>query len=83
MGALALVVVGAAANLLGWDIRAWFSQLWDTITGISAEYVVAGVGLLTVQTTAVALGWCSILRFAYPGQVRAREVIACYGARSR
>src|SRR5262249_48385213 len=46
----------------------------------SAEYVVAGVGLLTVQTTAVALGWYSILRFAYPRQVRAREVIACYGA---
>jgi len=39
VGALALVVAGAAANLLGWDIRAWFSQLWDTITGISAEYV--------------------------------------------
>ena len=80
VGALALVVLGAAANLLGWDIRAWFSQLWDTITGIAAEYVVAGVALLTVQTTAVALGWYSILRFAYPGRVRAREVLACYAA---
>src|SRR5262249_60191747 len=80
VGALTLVVVGAAANLLGWGIPAWVSPLWDTITGISAEYVVAGVGLLTVQTTAVALGWCSILRFAYPGRGRAREVISCYGA---
>ena len=28
-------MIGAAANLLGWDIRGWFSDLWDTITEIS------------------------------------------------
>ena len=37
-----LVVIGAAANLLGWDIRGWFEQLWDTMTGISVAYLVAG-----------------------------------------
>jgi uncharacterized membrane protein YbhN (UPF0104 family) len=80
IGAAALVVIGAFANLVGWDIRGWLSDLWDTITEISAEYVVAGVVLKTVQTTAAAFSWYAILRFAYPGKVRWREVLACYAA---
>jgi uncharacterized membrane protein YbhN (UPF0104 family) len=80
VGALVIVVVGAFANLVGWDIKGWFSDLWDTITEISVEYVVAGVALKTLQTTATALGWYSILRFAYPGQVRWRDILACYAA---
>ena len=40
--ALLIVVIGAAADLLGWDIRGWFENLWDTITQISAAYLVAG-----------------------------------------
>ena len=35
MYALIVVVFGAAANLLGWDIRGWFHSLWNTITTIS------------------------------------------------
>jgi uncharacterized membrane protein YbhN (UPF0104 family) len=73
-------VIGAAADLLGWDIRGWLESLWDTINEISASYVVAGVALATVQTTAVAIGWYSILRFAFPGRVRGREVVAAYAA---
>ena len=34
MWALIVVVIGAAANLLGWDIRGWFHSLWNTITTI-------------------------------------------------
>jgi uncharacterized membrane protein YbhN (UPF0104 family) len=79
-GALVIVVIGALANLLGWDIRAWFSELWDTITEISAAYLVAGVALKTVQTTTTAFAWYSILRFAYPGRVRWRDILACYAA---
>jgi uncharacterized membrane protein YbhN (UPF0104 family) len=79
-GALVLVVIGAVANLLGWDLRGWFSELWDTISEISAEYVVAAILLKTVQTSATALAWYSILRFAYPGRVLWREILACYAA---
>ena len=64
--AVLLVVIAAAADLLGWDIRGWFSNLWDTITEISAAYIVAGVALKTVQTTLTAFAWYSILRYAYP-----------------
>src|SRR6476660_218942 len=78
-GALVLIVIGAAANLLGWDIRGWLEELWDTITGISIGYLIAAVALKTVQTTATAFAWYSILRYAYP-TARFRLVLACYAA---
>jgi uncharacterized membrane protein YbhN (UPF0104 family) len=80
VGALVIVVIGAAARLLGWDISGWFSDLWDTITSISAGYLIAAVVLKTVQTTATAFAWYSILRFAYPGGVRWLDILACYAA---
>ena len=80
VGAAAILVIGAFANLLGWDIRGWFSELWDTITQISGKYLVAAVVLKTVQTAATAYGWYSILRFAYGDRVRWREIFACYAA---
>ena len=80
-GALVIVVIGAAAVLLGWNIRGWFEQLWDTLTTISIQYIVAGCVLVTVQTTATAYAWYSILRYGYPeGGVRWREVWAAYAA---
>ena len=75
-----VLVIGAAASLLGWDIKGWFSELWDTLSGISIGYVIAGVALKTVQTTLTAFGWYSILRFAYPGSVRWLQILACYAA---
>ena len=75
--AAVIVVIGAAADLLGWDIRDWFSNLWDTITEISAAYVVAGVALKTVQTTLTAFAWYGILRYAYP-TTSFKVVLACY-----
>jgi uncharacterized membrane protein YbhN (UPF0104 family) len=80
VGALVVVVIGAAANLLGWNIREWFGDLWDTMTEISIEYLIAGVALKTIQTTLTAISWYSILRFAYPGQVRLLDIVACYAA---
>jgi uncharacterized membrane protein YbhN (UPF0104 family) len=80
VGALVIVVIGAAANLLGWDIRGWLSDVWDTITEISAASLVAATLLKTLQTTATAFAWYSILKFAYPGAVRLRDIVACYAA---
>jgi len=80
VGALIVVVIGAAANLLGWDIRGWFSELWDTISEISVGYLIAGVALKTVQTSLTALGWYYILRFAYADAVRWRDIWASYAA---
>ena len=75
--ALLIVVISAAADLLGWDIRGWFENLWDTITQISAAYLVAAVALKTVQTSLTAFAWYAILRYAYP-TTSFRVVLACY-----
>jgi len=75
--ALLIVVIAAAAYLLGWDIRGWFSNLWDTISSISAAYLAAAVALKTVQTVATAFAWFAILRYAYPS-TSFRVVLACY-----
>jgi uncharacterized membrane protein YbhN (UPF0104 family) len=72
------VAAAAFANLVGWDFRGWFHDLWETLTGISREYIVAGVLLMTLKTTATAYAWYTILRFAYPGEVRFRIVLAAY-----
>lgn len=80
IGAAVVVVMGAAAQLLGWNVRGWLGDVWDTITGISAGYLAAGVFLATAQTTLTAFAWYSILRFAYPGRVRLLDVVACYAA---
>ena len=80
-GILLIVVIGALADLLGWNIRGWFKELWDTITTISVEYVVGACLLLIVQTTTTAYAWFSILRYGYPDAgVRWREVWAAYAA---
>jgi uncharacterized membrane protein YbhN (UPF0104 family) len=76
--ALIVVVIGAAANLLGWDIRGWFHSLWSTITTISAGSLIAAILLMIVQTTATAFAWFSILKFAYPDRVKWRDILAGY-----
>ena len=75
-----VVVFGAAAQLLGWDIRGWFQQLWDVMSTISVGYLVGAVAFKVVQTTLVAYAYFAILTYAYPGKVRWREIYACYAA---
>jgi uncharacterized membrane protein YbhN (UPF0104 family) len=77
--ALAVVVVGAALNLLGWDLRGWFNELWDTMTDISLGYLVAGLVVQTAQTTLIAFAWVPILRYAYPdAEIPFKPVLAAY-----
>ena len=81
IGALVLVVIGAAATLFGWDISGWFEHVWNTCTSISAGYLIAAIVLITLQTTTTAYAWYSILRFAYPESgVSWLQVLACYSA---
>jgi uncharacterized membrane protein YbhN (UPF0104 family) len=76
--ALIVLVIGAAANLFGWDIRGWFHDLWGTVTTISAASLAAAICCMIVQTTATAFAWYSILKFAYPERTRWRDVLAGY-----
>jgi hypothetical protein len=74
---LVVVVIGAFADLLGWDITGWLGDVWDTITSITVAELVAATVLKTLQTTATAYAWYAILKYAYP-TTRFRLVLACY-----
>ena len=79
--ALVIVVIGAAATLFGWDISGWFKTLWHAVTAISIGYLLAGIALITLQTTMTAYAWYSILRYGYPDSgVRWVQILACYAA---
>src|SRR5213076_2311866 len=78
--AAVFVLIGAFASLVGWDITGWLSDVWDTLSAISVGYIVAACVLKTAQTTLAAFGWYAILRFAYPGRVRWRDILAAYAA---
>ena len=78
MWALIIVVIGAVANLLGWNIRGWFHDLWKTITTISVGSLIAAIALMALQTTATAYAWYSILHFAYPERTKWRDILAGY-----
>ena len=74
-----VAVVVAVLDLLGIDVRGWFSDLWDTLTNIAFGYLVAGWTLQTVQTTLTALAWYYILRAGYPDSgILYRGVLASY-----
>jgi uncharacterized membrane protein YbhN (UPF0104 family) len=76
--ALVIVVIGAAANLLGWDLKGWFESLWDTIRTISLTDLLAAISLKTVQTAAAAFAYYSILRYAYGDRVHWLQIFATY-----
>lgn len=81
VGALVLVVIGAAAALAGWDPGTWLKELWHSMRSIPLGDLLAGVALITIQTTTTAYAWFAILRFAYPReQVLWIQVLACYAA---
>ena len=81
IGALVIVVIGAAATLFGWDLTGWFKHIWNTIKAIPVASLLAAVVLITVQTATTAYAWFSILRYGYPdADVPWLPVFACYAA---
>ena len=77
---VAFVVTLAFLRICGVDVWGWLEELWDTVTDISAGYVVLGCLFQGLQTTFTALGWFGILSYAYRGQVTFRPVLASYAA---
>lgn len=77
--AVVVAVCWVALDLLGWDVRAWFRDVWDTMTEISLAWLIAGLAAQTVQTTFTALAWLPILRYAYPdAEIPFKPVLASY-----
>ncbi|MGZ4392214.1 MAG: lysylphosphatidylglycerol synthase domain-containing protein [Gaiellaceae bacterium] len=81
IGALVIVVVAALANLLGWDIWGWLKSVWDTMTSITVESLIAAIVLKTLQTGLTAFGWYWILRYGFPNaRIRWLDIFALYAA---
>jgi uncharacterized membrane protein YbhN (UPF0104 family) len=79
LAAVALAI--AALALLGVDVRGWFSDVWDALTGVGLGYLIAGWTFQTAQTTLTALGWYFILRAGFPDAgMLYRGVLAAYAA---
>jgi uncharacterized membrane protein YbhN (UPF0104 family) len=75
--ALAVVVL----NFLGVDVVGWLGEIWDALTGVSIEYLLAGFALQTAQTTLTALGWYYVLRAASPeSPFSYLQILAAYAA---
>jgi uncharacterized membrane protein YbhN (UPF0104 family) len=76
---VAIALLWLAVDLLGWDVRSWFDQLWHEMTSISLGYLVAGLVAQTAQTTLCAYAWLWILRYAYPEvELPFKPVLAAY-----
>lgn len=76
-----IAVLLVVLQLTGADIVGWLSRLWDTLTEISLQYIVAGLAFQAAQTTLTALAWYFILAAGYPhGGVRYRQILAAYAA---
>ena len=73
-----VTVAVALLNLAGVDVAGWFSDLWDQITDLPAETIVAGVTLQSAQTALAGISYYGILRAAYPGEVRIAPVVTAY-----
>src|SRR4249920_3164882 len=79
LAVVALLVV--TLRLFGVDVWGWITSVWDTLTEISAKYLVVGYALQTVQTTLTALAWYFILRAGFPNApLTYLEVLAAYAA---
>ena len=50
------------------DVWGWLQELWDTVTEISAGYIILGCLFQGGQTVFTALGWYGILNDAYRGR---------------
>ena len=65
-------------DLLGVDVSAWLSDLWDQIKDVPAGYIVAALIFQSAQTLFAGLSYYGILRAAYPGQVELWPIVTAY-----
>ena len=75
---VSLAVAGAFAHLVGWDIRGWFHDLWETVKTISTAHLIAGIVCMIIQTSMAAFAWYSIVHYAYPKRTKWKDILAAY-----
>ena len=73
---VALVVF--VLDLLGVDVRGWFSDLWDQIKAVPVGYIILALVFQTGQTVFAGLSYYGILSAAYPGEVGFWPIVTAY-----
>jgi uncharacterized membrane protein YbhN (UPF0104 family) len=75
----AAAVVFGVLQAAGVDIGGWLGGLWDTLSSVSAPYLLAAVALQTMSTAFTALAWLYILRAGYPhAEIKYLPILAAY-----
>ena len=75
---LGIAAVVGILDVLGVDVSGWFSELWDSVTSISAGTLIAAIVLQTGQTVFAGLSYYGILSAAYPRQVKLAPIVTAY-----
>src|SRR5215471_728805 len=73
-----LALLCLVLQLVGVDVRAWFRDLWDQMTGIPLKYLLAALVFQTGQTFFAGVSYYGILRAAYPDEVELWPIVAAY-----
>ena len=75
---LGIAVCIGILDLLGVDVRGWFSDLWDQIKAVPVGYIIAALVFQTGQTIFAGLSYYGILSAAYPGEVLLWPIVTAY-----
>ena len=75
---LALVAFLVVLNALGVDVSGWISSFWDQVKAVPDGYLAFALLFQLAYTTLCGFSYYSILRYAYPGEVRMAPIITAY-----
>jgi uncharacterized membrane protein YbhN (UPF0104 family) len=74
-----LLVVGGVCSLLGWDVRAALSSMWDSIRNVGIGFLIAACAAKTIESLCNGYAYTSILRASWPDSgVTFRKVWGAY-----
>jgi uncharacterized membrane protein YbhN (UPF0104 family) len=65
-------------NALGVDVSGWISSFWDQVQAVPDGYLAFALLFQLAYTTLCGFSYYSILRYAYPGEVRMAPIITAY-----
>jgi len=74
-----LLLVAGVCSLLGWDVQAALSSMWDSIRNVGVGFLVAACAAKTVESLCNGYAYKSILQASYPDSgVTFRKVWGAY-----
>jgi uncharacterized membrane protein YbhN (UPF0104 family) len=75
---IGIVIFLEILQLLGVDVKGWFSSLWGQIKAVPLRYFVFALILQTGQTLFTGLAYYGIVSYAYPGEATVWPILTAY-----